>query len=1263
MLSPEQIWAAAKALITSRDLREVFDTLARHEDADLHAVADAISDRGEGPLAPTGLQAAEWILLVRAAVRHFAATPAASRVRLDELDEVPLAAIVELFGRHEDGDTFAATRAELLAWTVLQARDGELADLPAPVAETLLAAAVLGAEAGARLGHLWRTTIGRYIEDAAHRASTEQHAPFFASTLASYAQRAGAEAAAAADSESIALAYDAIRVATMLDPNDWRLHNEAAVRALDHYERAAVEDAAGAAVAHARAACTASAGNERASFLARFTLARALSALVALHEDECTQDEAVKLWRELADDAPGIANRRGLSAIALNLASELGVVGAKRGELDLIDEAIAVLDSVDAYDAELTLERDLSRGNRLRARYDLTGDRSDIDAAIEWARRAVEISATAPAEVASRTSNNLALKLRDRHRDFGDDSDIDESVQLHGRAVQNLPAGRAEAPRWRANLAHAYRQRAEVTGSLEDLRLARYHAKAALDATPRGTYQYWERVNSHLVAQTAGEDRSPAELDQLIELADGLLEQPAPPVARRRWLANVAALYATRAELNGSRQDAFRALELWDAAIELAAPDSPDFLGLVSSRGSGRMMLADATGSSELLVRAVEDQRHVVEIMRARGGSGPASAVALANYSHALASQGSALLDLAALKEAAATAREALGLTDAGARSLAALSALGNALLTTVEVQSGISGTVERRLADECLTVYRRAVQSLDERDPRFGAHAGNLANGLFQIGLLSADATLLNEATDWYQRATSTDRVAGYAERLTNLGMAAVTVAEQAIADPREVSQIEVARQAFADAESAVDEHRLGVTFRTAVGRARVSALVGDDRGVVAAAEAALDLGVRGLRMASGDYRVAQLRPAEALPALAANAYLRVYDAAAAVAYLERSRSLILRAQVSGMSADRADEPLRAVSTEAVLRLAEDAGEPIVYVLPGRERSFLLICWGHEIRPMEISLRGRDVLAAARRLRFAAPGRPKAAAGRFAGIVDDVVHDLGEWLGVPLSALLAETGSLTLVPVGAFAAFPWPAVMVSGEVGFRPLIALGALRVVSSATLLDAAIRALATRTGESPETAVVVADPGRTDLALLRHAREEGLVVARVLRRAGMTVEPLFDADATVAAVAAAGAAADIGHFACHAVQRPMSSATALLLADGELPGGALERSPSRLAFLSACSTGEVELAVADEGLTLGSSLMARGTATVVSTLWPVDDQASTSLTQRFYERWLDGASAAEALAAAQRIVASDAGAVGRHPWLWGGVTVSGV
>lgn len=98
-----------------------------------------------------------------------------------------------------------------------------------------------------------------------------------------------------------------------------------------------------------------------------------------------------------------------------------------------------------------------------------------------------------------------------------------------------------------------------------------------------------------------------------------------------------------------------------------------------------------------------------------------------------------------------------------------------------------------------------------------------------------------------------------------------------------------------------------------------------------------------------------------------------------------------------------------------------------------------------------------------------------------------------------------------------------------------------------------------------------------------------------------------------------------------------------------------GALRFKDTRLAVLSACETGLSARGL--ECATLARAFAHAGAPSVVATLWRVDDAASQSLMEEFYENFSKDKGVAQSLALAKRALTSHKNKEFRNPWMWAG------
>jgi len=193
----------------------------------------------------------------------------------------------------------------------------------------------------------------------------------------------------------------------------------------------------------------------------------------------------------------------------------------------------------------------------------------------------------------------------------------------------------------------------------------------------------------------------------------------------------------------------------------------------------------------------------------------------------------------------------------------------------------------------------------------------------------------------------------------------------------------------------------------------------------------------------------------------------------------------------------------------------------------------------------------------------------------------------------------------------------------------------------------------------------ALILGDPSGTMGSLDGAAREARLVAGRL----GTTA--LLGADACERLIHDLDPKVDLLHIAAHARYdgaNPLFSFVALA-AEGEEYDGNLEAheiladvdlTGVNLVVVSACSTAVGKPSAGDEIVGLTRALLYAGTPAVLSTLWEIDDAATTALMDAFYERFVSGLPAGDALRAAQLSMLR--GDEFQSPRLWAAFTLHG-
>lgn len=157
------------------------------------------------------------------------------------------------------------------------------------------------------------------------------------------------------------------------------------------------------------------------------------------------------------------------------------------------------------------------------------------------------------------------------------------------------------------------------------------------------------------------------------------------------------------------------------------------------------------------------------------------------------------------------------------------------------------------------------------------------------------------------------------------------------------------------------------------------------------------------------------------------------------------------------------------------------------------------------------------------------------------------------------------------------------------------------------------------------------------------LRHAEAESHAIAEMIQGARLHI----GSAATSATLMAEGATFRRIHIACHGYfnrQRPLMSY--LLLADTRLYASDILqqlRLRADLVTLAACETGRNQVLQGDELLGLVRAFLYAGSASVLVTLWPVDELSTRILMECFYGQLLAGQPKAKALRHAQQTLRS--------------------
>ncbi|MFJ8697070.1 CHAT domain-containing protein [Streptomyces roseolilacinus] len=381
----------------------------------------------------------------------------------------------------------------------------------------------------------------------------------------------------------------------------------------------------------------------------------------------------------------------------------------------------------------------------------------------------------------------------------------------------------------------------------------------------------------------------------------------------------------------------------------------------------------------------------------------------------------------------------------------------------------------------------------------------------------------------------------------------------------------------------------------------------------------------------------------------------------AAAAGPSSRLRRRVLAALTDSPHQERLLKAPAPAEIAAALR-ALDA-DALVYLLPAEERepgAAVVVAPDASVRLVRLPELEADAPALAEYRATGAPGRAGRDIGRPAGYVAPpaagpppgdgraALERLCDWAGrTVMEPLLRQVPrrfggvpSLVLVPLAELGMVPWHAARLAGRRGRRRYACQEArVSYVPSARLLcEVAARPAATGPGAARQ-ALVVGNPTHD----LPHAGEEARAVHAAFHPDGLLLGP---GEATPAAVAdwLRRQRGGLLHLACHGVVRPGERHSAYLELSGgrfaaeELTEGTARYGGLDLVLLAACRTG-VSGHGYDEAYSLATAFLVAGARSVVGSLWPVPDEATSLLmymTHHYMSR--EGRSPGQALRGAQ-------------------------
>ena len=259
-----------------------------------------------------------------------------------------------------------------------------------------------------------------------------------------------------------------------------------------------------------------------------------------------------------------------------------------------------------------------------------------------------------------------------------------------------------------------------------------------------------------------------------------------------------------------------------------------------------------------------------------------------------------------------------------------------------------------------------------------------------------------------------------------------------------------------------------------------------------------------------------------------------------------------------------------------------------------------------------------------------------------------------------PVSHVLENFTHLIIVPYGPLHYLPFHSLFD----GVQFVVERFGVSYLPAAALLDICRQRgqrIAT-SGVPVHNALVL---GLSDNGKLPYAVQEAEAVARLVG-----THPALNEQAKTTLLQEYGEFSPLVHIAAHGLFRlDAPNFSHVKLADGQLSAidvFNLNFSSCSLVTLSACETGRAVVSGIDEVIGLGRGFLYAGAASLMPTLWKVDDASSAELMEMFYQSLLSGNAKVTALAQSQRAFLARARTSVRpyrvHPYFWAGFHLIG-
>jgi CHAT domain-containing protein len=252
------------------------------------------------------------------------------------------------------------------------------------------------------------------------------------------------------------------------------------------------------------------------------------------------------------------------------------------------------------------------------------------------------------------------------------------------------------------------------------------------------------------------------------------------------------------------------------------------------------------------------------------------------------------------------------------------------------------------------------------------------------------------------------------------------------------------------------------------------------------------------------------------------------------------------------------------------------------------------------------------------------------------------ILEELGQKLIGPLWNRLESANSLIVIPHGPLHALPFHALRMNE--GY--LIQSHAISFAPSAAVLKFCQDKSATTQFPDSRKPLLVGVPDER----ISHVTDEIQKLSRILPDAEVLLGEQASFERVIQSISSCG----VFHLAAHGLFRPEAPLlSSIRLADRWLAVQDIYNLDlsAALVTLSACETGLGHDAGGDDLVGLVRGFLYAGAASLVVSLWTVDDESMTRLVTDFYYHWLAGHSKVDALRQAQLGLLTEY----EHPYYW--------